>query len=317
MARKTSFYYSFLTLDRERRAGIIAVFDFCRAVDDSVDAESDPARAADAVALWRREVDLIFGGGQPATPQGRALQLCVRPFQMSREPFDALVDGVEMDTTSRVYETFAELEPYCHRVASAVGLMCLYVFGVRGAAADAYARDLGVALQLTNILRDVGVDMANGRVYVPIEDLTRFGCTVDDIRAAVANKASALTNERLRAVLEHQGARARVFFSRAVRALPEDDRMKLLPAEIMRAIYWALLERITEARYDVFPQVIRVPRPTQARLALAAWWKGRRGGRASRPDHASHGQVTAQPPIGPTDTGPASSQSFDPRSFDR
>lgn len=285
MARKTSFYYSFLALDRERRAGIIAVFDFCRAVDDSVDAESDPSRAAKAVATWRREIDLIFGGGQPTTPQGQALQAVAGSFRMSREPFDALVDGVEMDTTPRTYATFAELEPYCHRVASAVGLMCLYVFGVRGPAAETYARDLGVALQLTNILRDVGVDFANGRVYLPVEDLTRFGCTVDDIRAAVEGRSAALTNERLRAVLEHQGARARVFFARAVRALPENDRASLLPAEIMRAIYWALLQRITDARYDVFPAVIRVPRPTQARLALSAWWKSRRR-RAARPDSA-------------------------------
>ena len=106
-----------MALDRGRRAGIMAVFDFWRAVDDSVDAESDPARAAEAVALWRCEVDLIFGSGHPVTPQGQALQSLVGPFEMSREPFDALVDGVEMDTTPRVYATFAELEPYCHRVA--------------------------------------------------------------------------------------------------------------------------------------------------------------------------------------------------------
>lgn len=276
MARKTSFYYSFLALDASRRAGMLAVFDFCRAVDDSVDSEADPARATAAVARWRREIDLIFGHGQPETPEGRALQACVEPFQMARGPFDALVDGVEMDASPRTYATFAELEPYCHRVASAVGLMCLYVFGVRGEAAEAYARDLGVALQLTNILRDVGVDFARGRVYLPLEDLTRFGCTVDDIRAAVDGAPQGLSNERLRLVLEHQASRARVFYSRAIRALPQEQRARLLPAEIMRAIYYALLERIGDAGYDVFPRVIRVARPAQARIAVATWWKARR-----------------------------------------
>ena len=168
MTRKTSFYYSFLVLPAPQRKAITAVFDFCRAVDDAVDLETDQERARDALVLWRREVGNVFEGRSPETPQGQALQPFVKPFHLPRPQFDALVDGVEMDASPRRYQTFEELEPYCHRVASAVGLMCAEIFGYREQGVLDYARDLGVALQLTNILRDVGVDYRNGRLYLPL-----------------------------------------------------------------------------------------------------------------------------------------------------
>lgn len=277
MGRNSSFSYAFLVLPRARRRAILAVFDFCRAVDDSVDLAPDAASAADAIAHWRREVGRVFEGGTPLTPEGRALQLAATAFGLERSHFDALVDGVEMDITPRQYRTFAELEQYCHRVASAVGLMSIPIFGYADPAVRDYARDLGVALQLTNILRDVAVDFRRGRIYLPLEDLERFGCSVEHIGAEVARGGGGVQSERLRLALEHQAARARLFFSRAARALPRQEARRLLPAEIMRAIYWNLLQRIEAANCDVFSAVIRVPRPARARIAVATWWASRKG----------------------------------------
>ena len=281
MTRKTSFYYSFLVLSPPQRRAITAVWDVCRAIDDSVDLETDCARAEAALAGWREEIGRVFDGGAPATPQGRALQPFVAPYHLPRAQFEALIDGVAMDAAPRRYETFADLEPYCHRVASAVGLICSEIFGYSQPAALDYARDLGVALQLTNILRDVGVDYRRGRLYLPLEDLRRFGCAEADIAREVTEAGGGVKNDRVRAVLEHHAARARVFFSRAVRSLPPADAARFLPAEIMRAIYFELLRRIEAAHCDVFTAVIRVPRPAQARLAIRAWWRAR-SARAAR-----------------------------------
>jgi phytoene synthase len=276
MTRKTSFYYSFLVLPGPERRAITAVFDFCRAVDDAVDLEPDQARATAALASWREEVARVFGGRTPGTPQGRALQPFVEPFHLPRAQFDALIDGVAMDASPRRYASFADLEPYCHRVASSVGLICAEIFGYREPEVLNYARDLGVALQLTNILRDVGVDYSVGRFYLPAEDLARFGCSEDEIRNEIAHAGKGVQSERVRALLDHQAARARVFFSRAVRSLPKADARRFVAAAIMREIYWALLRRIEAARFDVFTEVLRIPRPTQARLALRTWWRLRR-----------------------------------------
>lgn len=276
MTRKTSFYYSFLALPPAEREAITAVFDFCRAVDDAVDLEPDPTRARAALDLWRREVGHVFEGRSTETPQGRALQPFVDRFHLPREQFDALIDGVAMDATPRRYRTFEELEPYCHRVASAVGLICAEIFGYRDQSVKEYARDLGVALQLTNILRDVAVDYRVGRLYLPLDDLARFGCTEEDIAREVTGAGRGVQSREVRALLEHQAARARVFFSRAVRALPRQDAKRFVAAEIMHAVYFDLLKRIEAAGFDVFTAVIRVPRPHQALLAIRTWWKLRR-----------------------------------------
>ncbi len=273
MTRKTSFYYSFLVLPQPQRRAITAVWDFCRVVDDAVDLETDFAKAQTALGSWRAEVARVFEGGTPQTPQGQALQPFVEPFHLPRAQFDALIEGVAMDASPRRYETFADLEPYCHRVASAVGLMCAEIFGYRERAVLDYARDLGVALQLTNILRDVAVDYRRNRFYIPLDDLQRFGCTEADVAREVEQSGHGVQNPRVRAVLDHQASRARVFFARAVRALPKQDASRFVAAEIMRAIYFEMLRRIEAADFDVFSAVIRVPRPVQARLALQSWWR--------------------------------------------
>ena len=275
MTRKTSFYYSFLALPAPKRHAITAVFDFCRAVDDSVDLEPDPVRALAALQVWRHEVELVFGGGEARTPEGRALQPFVEPAHLPRGEFEALIDGVAMDAAGTTYPTFADLEPYCHRVASAVGLICAEIFEYRDPGVREYARDLGVALQLTNILRDVAVDFRIGRRYLPDEDLARFGCSWNDVRLEVEKPGAGVRSPLVRATLEHVAGRARTYFGRASAALPKGDARRFLPAEIMRAVYWDLLQRIERAGYDVFSSVIRVKRPTQARLALRTWWRTR------------------------------------------
>jgi phytoene synthase len=273
VTRKTSFYYSFLALPAPQRHAILAVFDFCRAVDDSVDLETDESRAIAALGSWRDEVARVFDGGAPQTEEGRHLQPFVKACDLPRAEFEALVSGVEMDIAPRRFATFAELEPYCHRVASSVGLMCAAVFGARDPESLTYARDLGVALQLTNILRDVAVDFRRGRCYLPIEDLERFGCTEADIAAQVEGGGRAPLPDRVRGVLEHQAARARVFFGRAARALPKHQARRFVAAEIMHGVYRDLLRRIEASGCDVFGPLIRVPRPAQAVIAVRTWWR--------------------------------------------
>ena len=236
MARDTNFYYSFLVLPADKRRAIIAVWDFCRAVDDAVDeiGERDPASAAGEVARWRGELAACFSGGTPATHQGRALVPVIARFQLQREPFEALIEGVEMDLGSRRYATFDDLYQYCIRVASAVGLICLDIFGAREPAARQYAIDLGVALQLTNILRDVAGDLERGRIYIPTADLRAAGCEESDLRAAADSRA--LTSRPLRALLRQQAQRARESYAIATASLPPRDANLLVEAEIMADI---------------------------------------------------------------------------------
>jgi 15-cis-phytoene synthase len=270
VARDTSFYYSFLVLPAEQRRAIVAVWDFCRAVDDA----ADEARAGEEereVARWRDELARCFDGRAPETPQGRALRPLIGSFHLPRAPFDALIEGVEMDLHPRRYQTFADLYEYCIRVASAVGLMCIEIFGCRDAGSRQYAIDLGVALQLTNILRDVPGDFARGRVYVPLEDFERFACTEDDLAAEISQPGGGLRSAAVRRLLAFQAERARGYYSRAETELPRADARRLVAARIMGAIYRGILTRIERANYDVFTRVIRVPRPKRALIAAGVW----------------------------------------------
>ena len=264
MARDTSFSYSFLVLPPAERQAIGVVWDFCRAVDDAVDEAEDAAIAAVEVLNWRAEVGRVFGAGTPLTPQGTRLKPFVSQFDLSRQPFDDLVDGVEMDLHRSRYDTFDELVGYCRRVASAVGLICIEIFGCRDSRSRDYAINLGLALQLTNIIRDVGVDFANGRVYLPQEDLARFGVTEDAIRAG-------RVTEPMRCLLAYECTRARQFFNAAAQAMPPAEARRLVAAEIMGRIYFEILQRIEQRGYDVFTEVIRVPKIIRARIALTTW----------------------------------------------
>jgi phytoene synthase len=264
VARDTSFSYSFVVLPAEQRRGIGAVWDFCRAVDDAVDEAVDVATAAVEVTKWRAEVGRLFGGEAPITPQARDLKPYVAMFSLSRQPFDDLVDGVEMDLHRSRYETFDDLVGYCQRVASAVGVMCIEVFGCRDSRSREYAFNLGLALQITNIIRDIKADLQQGRIYLPQEDLARFGVT----EAALA--AGEMT-EPVRKLLAHQCQRARHFFTVAAQAMPPAEARKLVAAEIMGGIYFEILQRIERRGYDVFTERVRVPKFARARIALQIW----------------------------------------------
>lgn len=268
--RDTNFYYSFLVLPAEKRHAIVAVWDFCRAVDDAAD-EAGAGSAAAEVARWRRELAACFGEAAPASPQGQALRPFVRRFNLPRSAFDSLIDGVEMDVVPRRYETFEELYQYCIRVASAVGLICLEIFGYTDPRARQYATDLGVALQLTNILRDVPGDLSRGRVYIPQTDLAEAGCTEDDLRREATEAGAGIRSTAVRRLLEGQARRARDYYARAARSLPRVDARRLVAAEIMGAIYRAILTRIEVRGYDVFSEVVRIPRPQRALIAAATW----------------------------------------------
>lgn len=277
MSRDTSFSYSFLVLPAAERQAVGIVWDFCRAVDDAVDEEPDVERAGQRVAEWREEVARVFGGTPPATEQGRRLRPFVEQFHLSRAPFDTLVDGVEMDLHRQRYETFEELAEYCRRVASAVGLMCIEIFGCRGPQAREYATNLGLALQLTNIIRDVKDDLQRGRLYLPAEDLRRFGCAEDDL------KAGRLT-EPVRQLLAFECARARDYYDRAAASFPAGCARRLVAAEIMGGIYFGILQRIERRGYDVFGTRIRVPKPARAVIAATVWAKSRLGLMGRRAD---------------------------------
>jgi phytoene synthase len=264
MSRDTSFYYSFLVLPPRKRTAIIAVWDFCRAVDDAVDEAPSADTAAREIESWRQELDAAFGEAAPATWQGRALKPFVREFGLPRGPFEDLIAGVAMDLSQARYPTFEALAEYCRRVASAVGLICVEVFGYSDPRTRSYAVNLGMALQLTNIVRDVAADLRRGRVYLPEEDLARFGVTVEDL-------AAGRVTPPVRALLEFECRRAREFYQRAAADLPAADAYNLMAAEIMGGIYFEILQRIEGAGYDVFSRRIRVPRPYRAVMALRIW----------------------------------------------
>jgi 15-cis-phytoene synthase len=257
MARKTSFYYSFLVLPAAQRRAIIAVWDFCRAVDDAVD---EGGEGAEAIRFWREELARCFDGRPPQTAAGQMLQPFVREFDLPREAFDDVIDGVAMDLDTMRYQTFDELLEYCRRVASAVGMICIRIFGCSARARD-YALNLGVALQLTNIIRDVKGDLERGRVYLPLADLAAAGCRVEDLAAGAVTPP-------VRALLEFECRRARDFYARAVAARPPEDQRRLVAAEIMRAVYFETLRRIERSGFDVFSGRTRVARPRQAIIAL-------------------------------------------------
>jgi phytoene synthase len=264
-SRATSFYYSFLALPADKRNAIVAVWDFCRAVDDAVDepGERDPASALEH---WRAEVARLYEGREPDTPQGKRLAPFVGRFALPRSAFEDLIDGVGMDLQRNRYDTFDELRQYCLRVASAVGLICVEIFGYRDLQTRDYAIDLGIALQLTNIIRDVAPDLERGRMYIPTEDLQRFGCTEADLK-------DGRVSENVRRLLAFQVDRARRFYRKADAALPRGDERRLVAARIMGAIYFELLRSIERARYDVFRGRVRVGRPRQAMIAGFTWLK--------------------------------------------
>jgi 15-cis-phytoene synthase len=251
-ARPTSFGVAFAILPAPQREAIRAVHAFSRRMDDSVDDEPDLDRARRAVERWREEIAACYGG-EPRETVTRALQPHVERYGIPRGYLEELLNGVEMDLHHARYGTFAELFRYCYRVASMVGLICLRIFGDREERGRSYAENLGLALQLTNILRDLGADHARGRIYLPAEDLRAHGYTEE----ALARRER---NDAFHRLMRFEAERARGFFAAAEREALALDRRALVAAEIMGKVYRRLLERIEASGYDVFRREISVPR---------------------------------------------------------
>jgi phytoene synthase len=264
VSRDTSFYYSFLVLPAAERDAIVTVWDACRAIDDAVDEAASPADATNQLGFWRGEIARVFDGGRPESPQGAALQPVAARYTLPRRAFEDLIDGVQMDLERTRYATFDDLREYCWRVASTVGIICLHIFGCRHPGGRDYAMNLGLALQLTNITRDVGTDLARGRIYLPQDEMARTGCTEADLRTGRVTPPVA-------ALLRLQCERARDYYDRAAAALPPGEARHLVAAEIMGAIYFAILQGIERRGYDVFTDVVRVPRPRRALIAATTW----------------------------------------------
>ena len=268
---RSNFFFAFLTLPRPQREAIYAVYAFCRIVDDAVDLGQDRAAQRGELARWREEIRRVYEG-TPEHPAAERLQEAVKLFPIPRSALLEIIAGVEMDLGRSTYETFEDLYPYCYRVASAVGLCCIEIFGYADTRARQYAVDLGVALQLTNIMRDVQPDARAGRVYLPQEDLERFGVTSDDL--AVGR----YTPEFLR-LMEYEAARAHACYERAWAALPRSDEHRLFAAEIMGRTYFALLETIERRRFQVFGVRVSVPTSRKLGIALRCWVQSRWGER--------------------------------------
>ena len=256
------FSLSFLLLSPERRRAMEAVYAYCRAMDDVVDREGVvPAEAQEELERWRAELRAC-ARGHPTHPIAVALAEVGRRFSIPAEYFERLIAGVEMDLGRKRYGTFEELRVYCERVASVVGLISVRVFGCRHPAADEYAVSLGIALQLTNILRDLKSDGERGRVYLPQEELRRAGYSEQELLAG-------RTGEPFRRLMAAQCGRAREFFARAARAERESgEERKLLPARIMGQVYRQVLEQIERSPESVFAGKISVPRSRQVWTAV-------------------------------------------------
>jgi phytoene synthase len=239
----SSFYYSFLFLPPERRRAITALYAFCREVDDVVDEGMDPQVAAAKLAWWRAEVANLFAG-RPQHPVTRALEPHRENFGLSAARLNDIIDGMQMDLQQTRYLDWAALEKYCYRVAGVVGLLAARIFGYRDERTLEYAKNLGIAFQLTNIIRDVGEDARKNRVYLPIEDLQRFGVPAADILQAKETPA-------FRSLMEFQAERARGYYQRAMSSLPAADRRAQRPGLIMAAIYRTLLDEIQREGFRV------------------------------------------------------------------
>ena len=269
-ASGSNFYLAFLPLPPERRDGIFCVYAYCRRLDDIVDEPepgTDPRRELDR---WRERVERILDGTLPPgeEPLADGLSWTHRRFGLAAEDLHAIIDGMEMDLEPRRYADDEELALYCRRVAGHVGCLCLPVFGCRDPRSRDHAMALGHAFQLTNILRDAGRDAAEGRVYLPQDELARFGVEESQL-------AGGAPSPRLRALLRHEGDKALALFQEAAALLPAGDRAALFSASIMAAIYRRILERMRATDFEIWSERPNVPRHVKLLLALGVLLRDR------------------------------------------
>jgi phytoene synthase len=265
-ARATNFYYAFVFLPEEKRRAIEAVYAFARRGDDVADSGLGPAQAAAGLASYRQALEAVYANdsAQLDSPELRALAEAIRRFKIPRQPFEDLILGLEMDLSGARYETFEDLSLYCYRVASTIGLICIEIFGYQNPRTRDYAVNLGKALQLVNILRDIQRDAQRGRIYIPQEDLDRFGVRPGELMAGTYN-------DPFIELMQFECDRARNYFQLARQMLPSEDRSSMKTAEIMASIYWGILKRIQKRCYNVFGKRVRVPRPVKLWTALTVY----------------------------------------------
>ena len=271
----SSFYYSFFFLPAPRRRAITALYAFCREVDDVVDESRDPVAAQQALNEWRNEVDRLYQGA-PEHPVGLALLPVIARFDLAREHFLEIIDGMEMDLHHQGFENFSQLSLYCYRVASVVGLMAAEIFGYEDRQTLKYAHDLGMAFQLTNILRDVGEDARRGRCYLPADEMAEAGVTLEQLQQGQ-------WHEGMTKLFTQQAERAQCYYEQAFVRLPEQDRYRQLSGIIMARIYQAILDTIRVQGYPVLQGRISLSKGKKLRLALACAWQEWRRHRRNRP----------------------------------
>ena len=262
-ASGSSFATSFRFLSRRRRQAITALYAFCREVDDAVDDCTDAGVARMALAWWRCELAALYDG-RPTHPVTRALAESIRHFALPQEQLGEIIDGMEMDLETTRYADFKALHLYCYRVASVVGLLAAEIFGYSDRGTLKYAHDLGLAFQLTNIIRDVGEDARRGRIYLPQDELARFGVAEADILLARQTPAFA-------ALMDFQVARAREHYERALAQLPACDRRPQVAGLIMAAIYRTTLEEIAKDGYRVLTHRLSLPPLRKLWIAGRTW----------------------------------------------
>ncbi|SDD52404.1 farnesyl-diphosphate farnesyltransferase [Massilia sp. PDC64] len=256
----SSFYYSFLFLPPERRRAITALYAFCREVDDTVDETSDQSVARIKLAWWRNEVTQMYTG-TPTHPVMLALQPHLQPYDLKQEHLQAIIDGMEMDLDQSRYLDYPNLKKYCWHVAGVVGILSASIFGVTNPQTLKYAETLGLAFQLTNIIRDVGEDARKGRIYLPINELQQFNVTAADL-------LNARHSEKFEALMKFQADRAQKLYDEAFALLPKEDRRAQRPGLMMAAIYRTLLDEIERDGFHVLNQKISL---TPLRKLWLAW----------------------------------------------
>jgi len=258
--RQSNFYYSFLMLPKLKREAIETIYAFCRYTDDIVDESPSEREKYARLRLWTREMELSLKG-ESRYPILNKLSTIIQRFHIPLNHFYDLIKGMEMDLTKKRYRTFEDLKQYCYRAASTVGLICAEVFGYKNEETKQYAINLGIALQLTNILRDLKNDAKRGRIYLPLEDLRRFRYSEEEL-------LSGTYNERFVQLMKFECERAHEFFRRAKSCLAEEDKPLFTAARTMGNIYYLLLRRIEKANYDVFSRRIRLSPPLKLLVAM-------------------------------------------------
>lgn len=263
---KSSFYYAFNLLPEEKRDAMNTVYAFCRKTDDIVDENSDSTDVKyEKLRKWRIEFEKSFSGHSEFALLNK-LGTTISNFNIPLDPFFELIKGMEMDLQKDRYKSFDDLQLYCYRVASTVGLMCIEIFGYKHPSTRQFAVDLGIALQMTNILRDIGKDAKNGRIYLPQEDLIKFNYTEKEI-------LSLIYNNNFRDLMIYESSRAKQYFNSATANLDLDDKKTMFAARAMQHIYYKMLENIISADYDVFNNDIKVSKFEKAGIALGVWAK--------------------------------------------